>query len=76
MASDLEARLAALEKEQFKPDDLELLRFLIRAVKAARGTIWLTNGVVKYLLPVVGIAWGFWHWGSDFAAWAARGFGR
>ena len=66
----LEKRLRSLESEMFSPDERELLRFVIKAVKAARGTIWLTNGVVKYLLPLIGVTWGLYHYGAETAMWA------
>jgi hypothetical protein len=68
--ASLEDRLALLEKEKFSADDAELLRFVIKSIKAARGTIWLTNGFVKYILPPLGVAWGFYHWGADMITWA------
>jgi len=73
MADELEARLRALESESLSSDDRELLSFMLRAVKAARGTIWLTNGLVKYLLPPLGVVWGLYHFGTEWALWA---FGR
>jgi hypothetical protein len=68
--NDLESRLAALEAEAFTASDRELLRFVIAAVKAARGTIWLTNGLVKYVLPPLGVLWGLYHYGAEWVLWA------
>ena len=66
---ELLRRLEALEGERFSEDERDLLHFLIKAVKAARGTIWLTNGFIKYVLPILGVVWGLWHWGTDALAW-------
>lgn len=68
--NSLETRLRALESESFDDDEKELLRFVIKAVKSARGTIWLTNGTVKYLLPLIGVIWGLYHYGAESAIWA------
>jgi hypothetical protein len=70
MADELEARLRALESESLSAGDRELLGLMLRTVKAARGTIWLMNGVVKYLLPPLGIIWGVYHFGAEWASWA------
>ena len=69
--AQLETRLAELEKASFSDKEKEVLRFLIRVVKAIEGAIWLAGGVAKvgklmiYMAPVAAL-WFFWeqaiHW--------------
>ena len=69
--TQLETRLAELEKASFSDKEKEVLRFLIRVVKAIEGAIWLAGGVAKvgklmiYMAPVAAL-WFFWeqaiHW--------------
>ena len=69
--TQLETRLAELEKSSFSDKEKEVLRFLIRVVKAIEGAIWLAGGVAKagklmiYMAPLAAL-WFFWeqaiHW--------------
>ena len=62
----LEQRLEALEASSFSDKEKEVLRFLIRVVKAIEGAIWLAGGVAKvgklmiYMAPVAAL-WFFWE---------------
>jgi hypothetical protein len=68
---ELAARLAALEAASFSDKEKEVLRFLIRVVKAIEGALWLAGGMAKvgklmiYMAPLAAI-WFFWeqalHW--------------
>lgn len=63
--SQLETRLAELERASFSEKEKEVLRFLIRVVKAIEGAIWLAGGVAKlgkimvWFAPFAAI-WFFW----------------
>ena len=64
--TQLETRLAELEKASFSDKEKEVLRFLIRVVKAIEGAIWLAGGVARvgklmiYMAPVAAL-WFFWE---------------
>ena len=64
--TELETRLAELEKSSFSDKEKEVLRFLIRVVKAIEGAIWLAGGVAKvgklmiYMAPLAAL-WFFWE---------------
>jgi hypothetical protein len=64
-----EARLAALEAQCPTPEEREITAFLIKVVRAARLTLWLTNGSVKYGAGPLGIIWGLYTYGTDLTDW-------
>jgi hypothetical protein len=37
-------------------------------------TLWLTNGVVKWMAAPLGIFWGYYAYGSNFGEWLAQFF--
>jgi hypothetical protein len=45
--------------------------FIRKIVRSVRTTLWLTNGTVKYLAAPLGIFWGLYAYGSNFADWLA-----
>lgn len=46
----------------------QLIRKIVRSV---RMTLWLTNGAMKWLAAPLGIFWGLYVYGSNFAEWLA-----
>jgi len=88
MADELETRLRALESESLSGEDRELLQFLrqeirtgsdrelfafmIRVVRAVRGTLWLSNNMIKYIIPPVVALWVVYSFGAEWALWAAE----
>lgn len=67
----LERRLEALEASTFNDKEKEVIRFLIRVVRAIEGAIWLAGGVAKmgklmvYTAPLVAV----WYFSEQALEW-------
>jgi hypothetical protein len=61
----LEGRLAALESQSLSTSEKDVLRFLIRVVKAIQGTMWLGGWFIK-AAPFVAALWFFWDQGMQW----------
>ena len=48
--------------------------FVIKIVRSVKMTLWLTNGAVKWLAAPLGIFWGVYAFGANFADWLAHVF--
>jgi len=66
-----EKRLDELEAQCVTLEDREVDEFIRKIVRSVRTTLWLTNGTVKYLAAPLGIFWGLYAYGSNFADWLA-----
>lgn len=64
-----EQRLAELEAQCVTPEDREVDQFIRKIVRSVRMTLWLTNGAMKWLAAPLGIFWGLYAYGSNFADW-------
>ena len=61
----LETRLAVLERDGLSTDEKNILRFLIKVVKAIDGTMWLASWVIK-IAPFIAAIWFFWDQGMQW----------
>ena len=66
-----ETRLAALEAQCLTQEEREMNLFVIKIVRSVKMTLWLTNGVVKWMAAPLGIFWGLYAYGSNFGDWLA-----
>ena len=64
-----EQRLAELEAQCVTPEDREVDQLIRKIVRSVRMTLWLTNGAMKWLAAPLGIFWGVYAFGSNFAEW-------
>ena len=64
-----ETRLAELEAQCVTPEDREVDQLIRKIVRSVRMTLWLTNGAMKWLAAPLGIFWGLYAYGSNFADW-------
>jgi hypothetical protein len=67
----LERRLEVLEREGLTPSEKDILRFLIKVVKAIEGTVWLGGWVIK-VAPFIAAVWFFWDQGMQWI-WSWKG---
>jgi len=69
--SRYEKRLSELEAQCVTPEDREVDELIRKIVRSVRMTLWLTNGAMKWLAAPIGIFWGLYVYGSNFAEWLA-----
>ena len=69
-----EQRLAALEAQCLTDEERQISLFVIRIVRSLKMTLWLTNGAVKWLAAPIGIFWGLYAYGANFAEWVVHLF--
>ena len=69
-----EERLATLEAQCLTQEEREMNLFVIKIVRSVKMTLWLTNGAVKWLAAPLGIFWGVYAFGANFADWLAHAF--
>ena len=62
-------RVTELEGKCETEEDREVNRLLRRIVRSIQMTLWLTNGAVKWLAAPIGIFWGIYAFGANFADW-------